>query len=111
MRRTELLQEIRKMRFEEAYGVWTEGSLSQEEAARILGVCSRTFRRYTDRYEGNGLEGLLDKRLPQASLCRAPVDQGGNRGNRGRTSAYKLIIHLCRSYGLWPVVHLGSPPH
>ena len=31
MRRTELLQEIRKMRFEEAYGDWTEGRLSQGE--------------------------------------------------------------------------------
>jgi len=40
MRRTELLQEIRTMRFEEAYGVWTEGRLRQEEAARILGVSS-----------------------------------------------------------------------
>ena len=36
------------MRFEEVYGVWTEGLLSQEEAARILGVCA-TFRRYIDR--------------------------------------------------------------
>ncbi|MDO9529808.1 MAG: hypothetical protein Q7J27_11730 [Syntrophales bacterium] len=48
MRRTELLQEIRIMRFEEVYGVWTERGLSQEEAARILGVCTRTFRRYID---------------------------------------------------------------
>ncbi|MDO9529685.1 MAG: helix-turn-helix domain-containing protein, partial [Syntrophales bacterium] len=60
MRRTELLQEIRIMRFEEAYGVWTEGRLNQEEAARILGVCTRTFRRYIDRYEESGIEGLLD---------------------------------------------------
>jgi hypothetical protein len=37
MIRTEILQEIRKMRFEEAYGVWTERRLSQEEAARIFG--------------------------------------------------------------------------
>ena len=46
MRRTELLQEIRKMRFEEAYLGWTEGRLLQEEAARLLGVCERSFRRY-----------------------------------------------------------------
>ena len=75
MRRTELLQEIRKMRFEEAYGVWTENRLSQEEAARMLGVCARTFRRYIDRYEEGGLEGLLDKRLTQASSRRAPLDE------------------------------------
>lgn len=75
MRRTELLQEIRKMRFEEAYGVWTESRLTQEEAARMLGICARTFRRYIDRYEEGGLEGLLDKRLTQVSSRRAPLDE------------------------------------
>jgi len=29
------------MRFEEAYGGWKRGKLTQEEAARILGVCDR----------------------------------------------------------------------
>ena len=43
MRQTEILQEIRIMRFEEAYGVWTEKRLSQEEAARILGVCQKSW--------------------------------------------------------------------
>jgi len=75
MRWTETLQEIRKMRFVEAYDVWTEGRLTQEEAARILGVCDRTFRRYIDRYEEDGLDGLLDKRLTQASSRKAPVDE------------------------------------
>ena len=56
MRRTELLQEIRKMRFEETYGCWTEKRLTQQEAARILGVCARTFRRYIDRYERGELK-------------------------------------------------------
>jgi len=63
------------MRFEEAYGVWTESRLSQEEAARMLGICARTFRRYIDRYEEGGLEGLLDKRLTQVSSRRAPLDE------------------------------------
>jgi transposase len=49
--------------------------LTQEEAARLLGVCSRTFRRYINRYEENGLEGLLDKRLTQISSRRAPVNE------------------------------------
>src|SRR5665811_907928 len=74
MRRTEMLQEIRKMRFEEVYFGWSESRLSQEEAARILGVCDRTFRRYIDRYEEAGISGLSDKRLTQASFHRAPVD-------------------------------------
>ena len=36
MRRTEWLQETRKMRFEEAYAGWSNGRLTQEEAARLL---------------------------------------------------------------------------
>ena len=43
MRRTELLQEVGRMRFEEVYGGWQERRLSREEAARVLGVCQRTF--------------------------------------------------------------------
>ena len=75
MRRTEWLQETRLMRFEEAYGGWTESRLTQEEAALLLGVCARTFRRYIDRYEEEGLDGLIDKRLSQVSCRRAPVDE------------------------------------
>lgn len=75
MRRTELLQELRKMRFEEAYGGWDTGRLTQAQAASLLGVCERTFRRYLARYEASGLEGLIDRRLEQVSHRRAPVDE------------------------------------
>ncbi len=75
MRRTELLQEIRQMRFEEAYGGWNAGRLTQEEAAQLLGVGERSFRRYVVRYEAEGLEGLIDRRLEQLSNRRAPVDE------------------------------------
>ncbi len=75
MRRTEVLKEIRKMRFERVYTGWRKKELTQEEAARILGVSDRTFRRYIPRYKEDGLEGLLDKRLSQASHRRAPVDE------------------------------------
>src|SRR5512136_2630654 len=75
MRRTQLLQETRKLRFEEILRIWTEARLSQEEAARMLGVCARTFRRYVDRYHEAGLEGLADKRLSQASARKAPVHE------------------------------------
>ena len=74
MKRTELL-EIRKMCFEEAWLGWHSGRLSQEEAARLLGVCERTFRRYLNRYREEGLEGLIDRRLMQVSHRRAPVDE------------------------------------
>jgi len=72
MRRTEWLQETRRMRFEEAYGGWQARRLTQQEAARLLGVCDRTFRRYVDRYEDEGFEGLRDKRLTQSSPRKAP---------------------------------------
>jgi hypothetical protein len=86
MKRTEILQEIRKMRFEEVYGGWQKRRLSQEEAAEILGVSSRTFRRQIGRYEEKGLEGLNDKRLTQASHRRAPVDEVMGLGDRYRSS-------------------------
>jgi len=63
------------MTFENALTLWTEQRLTQAEAARLLGVCERTFRRYMLRYEQDGLDGLLDKRLAQASARKAPVDE------------------------------------
>ena len=75
MRRTEVQQENREMRFEETYLGWKESRLTQESAALILGVSDRTFRRYVDRYEDEGLEGLMDRRLTQASYRRAPLDE------------------------------------
>lgn len=75
MRRAEWLQETRRMRFEEAYEGWKRGSLTQVEAALLLGVCDRTFRRYMNRYDERGLDALTDKRLVQVSHRRAPVDE------------------------------------
>jgi len=63
------------MRFQEVYVGWQKNRLTQEEAALILGVSDRTFRRYIDRFEESGLEGLADKRLTQISHRRAPVDE------------------------------------
>ena len=49
--------------------------LSQLQAAEILGVSERTFRRWRDRYEGEGLSGLFDRRLGKASAKAVPVDR------------------------------------
>ena len=97
MKPTALRQEIRKMRFEEVYGIWTEKRLTQEEAARILGVCARTFRRYIDRYEEDGLEGLEDKRLTQLSCRRAPVDE-----------VMEVTSQYRKRYEGWSVKHFYS---
>jgi Winged helix-turn helix len=63
------------MRFEEAYEGWSAGRLTQAAAAQILGMCERSFRRYLSRYEAEGLEGLIDRRLERVSNRRAPVDE------------------------------------
>lgn len=63
------------MRFIEAYGEWNSGRLTQAEAGQLLGMCERSFRRYLARFESNGLEGLIDRRLEQVSNRRAPVDE------------------------------------
>ncbi len=63
------------MKFEKAYDGWKHKRLTQEDAAYLLNVCPRTFRRYINRFEENGMEGLIDKRLGQVSQHRAPVDE------------------------------------
>lgn len=73
--RAQVLQEIRRMQFERVYTDWRSKGLTQEEAARILGVTDRTFRRYINQYNEEGIEGLCDARLTQASHRRAPLDE------------------------------------
>jgi transposase len=63
------------MEFERIYTGWRSKKLTQEQAAGILGVSDRTFRRYINRYEDDGLDGLYDKRLIQASHRKAPLDE------------------------------------
>lgn len=92
--RTKLLQETKKMRFEETYDKWMSRQLTQAEAAEILGVHERTFRRYIEKYEEDGPEGLIDHRIDQISHKRAPVDE---------------VIKLCEDYSSryrgWNVKH------
>jgi len=49
--------------------------LSQLEAAELLGMSERTFRRWNQRFEEDGEAGLLDRRLGKASGKRVPVDR------------------------------------
>lgn len=73
------------------------GRLTQGEAAQVLGMCQRSFRRYLVRYETEGLEGLIDRRREQVSNRRAPVD-----GVMALTEQYR-----CRHLG-WNVKHFHS---
>ena len=60
------------MRFEDVLGRSERSELSQMEAAELLGISERTFRRWRDRHREAGLSGLDDRRLAP-SLRRAPV--------------------------------------
>ena len=74
MNRAEVLQGLRSMKFAAVSRRWERQELSQVEAAEILGVTERTFRRWYRRYEEEGMEGLADRRLGKPSPKRVPED-------------------------------------
>jgi transposase len=61
------------MRFEGLLDRHERGELSQSEAAEMLGMGERTFRRWRDRLRDEGPDGLLDRRLGKPSPRRAGV--------------------------------------
>ena len=85
------------MRFKEAYEGWHAGELTQIEAARLLGMCDRSFRRYLARYDEFDMQGLIDKRIEQVSHRRAPVDE-----------VMKLVALYSTQYEGWNVRHFHS---
>lgn len=95
--RARYVQENRKMRFQEAYEGWSEGRLTQAEAAQILGQCERSFRRHIERYESDGLQGLLDKRLSQVSKRRA-----------GAAEVEQAVQLYKSGFAGWNVAHFHS---
>ena len=74
MRRTEQLQGLRMLKLRDVLSHWQEGSLSQLEAAEVLGMSERTFRRYVQRFETDGEEGLRDRRLGRRSGRAVPEE-------------------------------------
>ena len=72
MDRARIHEGIRRMRFADILGRSERSELSQMEAAELLGISERTFRRWRDRHREFGLSGLDDRRL-SPSPRRAPV--------------------------------------
>src|SRR5499425_842851 len=72
MNRATWLQDRRMQKFRDVLSRWEAGELSMMEAGELLGVSERQFRRYRDRYEEDGLEGLVDGRLGKPSPKRVP---------------------------------------
>lgn len=75
MKRAIWLQETRAMKFSQTQSDWEAGRLTQEEAAQILGICERSFRRYLAKYDEGGMDALADKRLNQPSRRKAPLEE------------------------------------
>lgn len=63
------------MRFEALLERHDRGELNQIEAAEMLGVSERTFRRWRDRLRDEGPEGLRDRRIGTSSGRRAAEDE------------------------------------
>ena len=70
-----MLPEVRMARIVNAIGEYRRGELSCLEAAELLGMSERHFRRLRDRYDAEGAEGIIDHRRGRASARRAPVDR------------------------------------
>ena len=73
---------------------WEAGELSMMEAGELLGMSERQFRRYRDRYEEDGLDGLVDRRLGKPSPKRVPA-----------TEAWRMLALYREAYRGWNVKH------
>jgi transposase len=75
MNRAALHEGLRRMRFSSILDRHTGGQITQAEAAEMLGIGERTFRRWRDRFEEEGEAGLADRRLGRPSQKRAPATE------------------------------------
>lgn len=63
------------MKFLDILSRYEAADFSQLEAADLLGIGERTFRRWRARFEDEGEAGLLDRRLGKASGKRVPIER------------------------------------
>src|SRR5260370_16144959 len=89
MVRAEVLQGVREMRFEALLDRHERGELDQQEAAEMLGITERTFRRWRDRLRDEGPSGLIDRRIGKPSSRRG----GGNPTDVGFVSGDLPGLH------------------
>ncbi|HEX3883251.1 MAG TPA: ISNCY family transposase, partial [Stellaceae bacterium] len=100
-------QGVRVIKFRSVLDRYEASELSQMEAAEVLGISERTFRRWCLRFEEGGAAGLMDRRLGKASGKRVPVDREEEveqlyRMRYGGFTARHFHEHLVREHGfLW----------
>jgi Helix-turn-helix domain len=75
MPRVKVLWEAHMMRFEDAFNRHKAGRLTAEDAAELLGISARHFRRQCARFAAEGDDGLRDKRVGRVSGRRAPESE------------------------------------
>jgi transposase len=103
MRWTEARQGVRMMKFLSILSRYEAAEFSQLEAAELLGVGERTFRRWRQRYDEDGEAGLLDRRLGKVSSKRVPADREAEiealyRGRYSGFTAKHFHEHLVRDH-------------
>ena len=118
MRRTEQRQGLRMLKLRDVLSRWDAGSLSQLEGAELLGMSEGRFRRWRTRFEGEGDEGLLDRRLGRRSGRAVPDDDAAamERLYKERYAGFTakhFHEHLVRDHGFrwgytWTRTYLQS---
>src|SRR5947209_1414960 len=118
MRWSEALQGVRMVRFRSVLKRYELDELNQIEAAEMLGVSERTFRRWCRRFEEEGETGLLDRRLGHPSGKRVPADDEAEVERLYRTRyrgftarhfhEYLVRDHLFRWSYTWTKLFLQS---
>ena len=98
MDRARIHEGIRRMRFVDVLGRTERSELSQMEAAELLGVCERTFRRWRDRHREEGAGGLLDHR---AGLVTPAKTRSAHRKKRPRRPMVGMMLHQDASTHAW----------
>lgn len=104
MRWTEALQGVRMIKFLDILSRYEAAEFGQLEAAELLGVGERTFRRWRQRYEDDGEAGLLDRRLGKPSGRRVASDREAEvealyKGRYAGFTAKHFHEHLRRDHG------------
>lgn len=85
MRRAEILEGVRMLKLRDILSRWEAKQISQLEAAELMGVSERTFRRWMRRFEEEGEAGLVDRRLGKPSPRRVPAAEAERVGELYRT--------------------------
>src|ERR1700750_2499323 len=61
---------VRRMRFSDLLDRTETKALTQVAASELLGINVRTFQRWAERYEAEGDDGLIDRRMGRRSRGR-----------------------------------------